>query len=184
MTDASKPRRRKRRRAIGPGQGAAGPIVVDRVPDPFEPGAKREVARRLEILKHWHMRRQIDDAQRDAGEWLRLVHERAQLRSSSTVDFSQPFVDGRRVPEPLTDAMVRARATLALIAGVLGKRDYDLVTRVVCEGVRLEEEARRWPGREPARYIARRVRDALGTLAAWRGAKGRDRVPIRAERLG
>ena len=41
-----------------------------------------------------------------------------------------------------------------------------------------------WGTREPQLYVGRRLRDALLVLADHWGARGRDRAPMRAERIG
>jgi hypothetical protein len=71
---------------------------------------------------------------------------------------------------------MRARRELMIVANVLGKIDYPMTIRVVCEGVKVEDEAPRWPGERPERYVARRVRDALSTLASWRVTSGAIRI--------
>lgn len=178
----SRPRNKPKPIATPGFDGAPGFVIV-KVPDPYEPGATRENLRRSELLVHWHTRRQIDDAQKAAGEWLQRLHARAQLRSPSCIDYSRPLVDGGRLQEPLTDAVMLARRELMLVATTLGMIDYPLTIRVICEGVAIEAEASRWPGERPERYVARRVRDALATLADSHGAKGKERGTIRAERM-
>jgi hypothetical protein len=169
---------------IVPGYDGSPGFAEVKVPDPYERGAVLSVRKRIDILTHWSTRRQIDDAQRVAGEWLQGLHEKAQLRSPSCIDYGKPLVDGGRMQEPLTDHVLRARRELIIVAGVVGTTDYRLLLRVVCEGVSLDQIAEEWGGREPARYIARRVKDALTALAQWRGAQGKERSIIRAELIG
>jgi hypothetical protein len=64
--------------------------------------------------------------------------------------------------------------------------DFPLMSRVVGQGRPSEEEGASgaWGTREPQLYVGRRLRDALLVLAEHWGARGLERVPVRAARAG
>jgi hypothetical protein len=64
--------------------------------------------------------------------------------------------------------------------------DFPLMSRVVGQGRPIEEEGASgaWGTREPQLYVGRRLRDALLVLAEHWGARGLERVPVRAARAG
>ena len=71
-------------------------------------------------------------------------------------------------------------------ASVTGYLSQDLRTNWLLKGRPIEEEGASgaWGTREPQLYIGRRLRDALSILADHWGARGCERAPMRAERVG
>lgn len=184
MSIAAKPRvsAKRRRRAAQPAPLTA----IVSVPDPFEPGAALGVvvSLRLDVLRQWHARKAIDDAQFAAGRWFQGLYERAEIGGAGALRYDKPKVDGGFPVDPLTEKVVQATADLRALHPVLGTIDYPLVCRIVGQGVSLEEQARHtgWNGCDAVRYIAKRVKDALTVLADHRGAVGPQRSAVRSWR--
>jgi hypothetical protein len=159
------------------------PIAVT-VPDPFEPGRRiaATINIRHDVIMHWWARGRIDAAQMTAGRRFQQLWQDAEIGGPAVIDPSKTRVDGGFPVDPLTDAVMLARRELNALAGALGKIDFPLLTRVVGQGLGIEAEAARWGGRHPERYVARRVRDALATLALHWGATGPDKDRGEVER--
>ena len=151
--------------------GGTMPVTV---PDPYDTGRKivATINARHDVITHWWARGRIDAAQMAAGRRFQRLWQRAEIGGPAALDLSKTRVDGGYPFDPLTDAVVVARRELDTLAGALGKIDFPLLTRVVGQGLGLASEAPRWGGRDAERYIARRVRDALATLAVHWGATG------------
>ncbi len=161
---------------------ASGRRMPITVPDPFDPGHKIAVTinARHDVITHWWARGKIDAAQMTAGRRFQRLWQKAEIGGPAAIDLSKTRVDGGFPVDPLTDAVVAGRRELDALAGALGKIDFPLLTRIVGQGLSLEAEAPRWGGRDPERYIARRVRDALATLASYWGATGPEKGRVRA----
>lgn len=119
-----------------------------------------------DVLARWYARGQIDDAQLAAGRWLRRTSEAA-----GRLDMAVPALGPSHGGDPDAAFLRRAKRleageSLRSARAILGEADYLLLWRIVVLGVRIEEEACRWPGREPALYVGRRVRDGLTLLAS------------------
>ncbi|TVR07417.1 MAG: hypothetical protein EA385_12890 [Salinarimonadaceae bacterium] len=188
MTD-TRPRRRKQKLKLQP-KSAAGyegmfEVGVADVDDPYEPGKSLRVAVnvRHDPLIHWKSRGQIDEAEYHAGRRFQRIHARAEIGGPAALDYSKPLVDGGYPQDPLTDRVVQANAEMLALRAVLGQADFLLVIRVICLGNTIDQEAAAWGGRDPSRYVARRVRDALGALALHWGATGREKSRVRAAHL-
>jgi hypothetical protein len=151
------------------------------VPDPYDPERRITITinARHDVITHWWTRGKIDAAQMAAGRRFQRLWQKAEIGGPAAIDLSKSKVDGGFPVDPLTDAVAAARRELSTLAGALGKIDFPLLTRIVGEGLSLEAEASRWGGRDPERYIARRVRDALATLALHWGTTGPERRRVR-----
>lgn len=135
------------------------------VDDPYEPGARLEavVNLRESPLDRWRARDEIDGAQYAAGERFRSAWERAGIGGAKAFDWTKEFVDGGRLHEPLTDVTRRAAKRLGQAQRELGPYSYRLVVSMIGERRFPSDIA---PGDErEAKYISRRVRDALAELA-------------------
>lgn len=182
-TPALRPKARSARSAKAP---AGPPTAIALVDDPFEPGKKLGVvvSLRHDVLRQWHSRQAIDDAQFAAGRWFQGLFERAEIGGAGAIQYDKPKVDGGYPVDPLSEKVMRARQDLNRIAAALGAIDYPLVCRVIGEGAAIDLEARSgaWGEDRPERYIARRVRQALTVLAGSRGAEGPATARIRGWR--
>ena len=148
---------------------------VRKVDDPYEPGAKRDVIVNLrhDVLLGWHARKSIDDAEFSAGRWFQAIFDRAQIGTLGAIRYDKPKVDGGYPVDPMTEKVLQAQDDLSEIAAVLGIIDYPLMCRIVGQGVTPEIEAKsgHWGSDRPERYVRRRVRDALKTLAEKRASR-------------
>jgi hypothetical protein len=160
---------------------ATGRMTRVTVPDPYDTGRRVTIAinARHDVITHWWARGKIDAAQMAAGRRFQRLWQKAEIGGPAAIDLSKSKVDGGFPVDPLTDAVAAARRELDTLAGALGKIDFPLLTRIVGQGLGLETEASRWGGRDPGRYIARRVRDALATLALHWGTTGPERRRVR-----
>ncbi len=156
-----------------------GALVVD---DPYAKGEKVKALANIrhDVLIHWKSRKQIDEAQFIAGLKLQNIWYQSGIGMPSSIRYDRDRVDVSASAEPLADRVVAACDELRKVAAFLGQTDYRLATRILCEGRRIEDEAREIGGREPQLYVARRVRDALGYLAEHWGATGKSKAPMRA----
>lgn len=151
------------------------------VEDPYD-GTRLTVTvnRRESPLNRWHDRGDIDGAQLAAGERFRAAWEQAGIGGARAFDYTREYVDGGRLHEPLTDAVRRAAKRLGEAQRTLGPYSYALVVAMIGERRFASDMA---PGDErEAKYISRRVRDALTELAhVWgmvTGPQGRPRRGI------
>lgn len=149
-----------------------------RVPDPYEPGKTLavQINVRHDVLTHWRSRRSIDDAQFAAGRHLQSIWQRAGIGAPGAIQYDKPIVDGAIPGDTFTEKMIGANRELAEIARELGKIDYTLVRRIVCEGASIRHFASNKAERE---YLSKRVREALGILACYWGATGKNHTRIR-----
>lgn len=175
--------RKKRRRIVQPAAGyegrfEQGVLIVD---DPYDKARKvtAQANIRHDLLIHWRARRAIDDAQYIAGQRLQGLWYRARIGAPSAIQYDKDKVDVSAPTDPIADRIIAAANELREIAGYLGKADYKLVTALVCDGQQISDFAARKVERE---YVARRVRDALGYLAAHWGAVGLACCRIRVDR--
>jgi hypothetical protein len=154
---------------------ATGRRIPVTVPDPYEAGHKiaATINARHDVITHWWARGKIDAAQMAVGRRFQRLWQKAEIGGPAAIDLSKTRVDGGFPVDPLTDAVVSARRELNALAGALGKIDFPLLTRIVGQGLSVETEALRWGGRDPERYVARRVRDTLAALALHWSASGR-----------
>jgi hypothetical protein len=157
------------------------PVVVD---DPFSNrGEKIEVMRSLrdDPLAGMFSRAQIDDAQYRAGRQWQSFHEQSAIGALGAIDPTKEAVDGGRMRDVLTDKQAKAIMELRRIEPVLGMEGAALVRDVL--GARMSiavAAARRGCMSEAeAKYIGRRFRESLETLAVHWGFAGKPLPPDR-----
>lgn len=141
------------------------PIEVD---DPMELGGKLMVMRstRNDPLAALHARRQIDEAQYQGGRAFQGDFETAE-RGPQAIDPSKEFVDGGRLPEPITEAQRKAVKRLAACHRDLGLDGSSLVNDVLIHGRTLEQVCRQrhLRGEVWEKYFGKRLRECLNRLA-------------------
>lgn len=148
-----------------------GSIEVD---DPMglEPGDKISVFRstRDDPLARLHDRRQIDEAQYHGGRAFQKDFEEAE-RGPQAIDPSKEFVDGGRLPEPITEGQRRAVLRLNRCERLLGADGSALTHDVLIRGRTTEQvaESRGLKGERWQRYFGMRLRECLNTLAVVYG---------------
>lgn len=141
------------------------PIEVD---DPMEPGGRLMLMRsfRDDPLARLHDRKQIDEAQYQGGRAFQHDFETAE-RGPQAIDPSKEFVDGGRLPEPITEAQRSAVKRLAACHRDLGLDGSSLVNDVLIHGRTLNEVCmqRRLRGEVWEKYFGKRLRECLNRLA-------------------
>lgn len=142
----------KRRTQIHkPGPGYEGRMVISaaNVEDPFEPTKKVEVARNIAApIDTMTARREITHVQRSACDWFRRLYDNASIGGARAIDYSREYVDGGRVAQPLSEAVLQAGRdlkTLMAWQGV-GPNGYILLVRIIGEERGVVEIAKTWPG--------------------------------------
>jgi hypothetical protein len=154
--------------------------VVVKVDSPLTRGDKDAAVRSLrgDSLAALRSRDQIDEAEFLAGrKWQRLL-EQAQIGDIRAIDPTKEAVDGGRFPEPITDEQIKAFRELKAADKALGLEGGALVRDIL--GSRLSvtiAAARRGMSREAEiKYIGRRFRECLDTLANLWGLATRERT--------
>lgn len=152
-------------------------IAPATVENPYQKGEFEPVVRNIResTLATMHSRRQIDDAQKQAGDWLRAQWERMRM-GSGAIDPSYEPVDTSGHADPIPDRFLMAahklqRARIAVSAEV-GWRGWFLIECICCEGCSIAEAAgRRYggPSRDQAAHTGRLFREALDVLAGHLG---------------
>jgi hypothetical protein len=135
--------------------------------DPF--GDRVVVLRSLrdDPLAGMFARRQIDQAQYDAGrEWQRLT-EQTEVGNIRAIDTTKEAVDGGRFPEPLSDNAARAFKELNRAHGLLGMIGENIVREILGSRLSIMEMAQRrgYTTRTEIEFMGKRFREALDTLA-------------------
>lgn len=110
-------------------------VMQDIVDDPYERGAKIVVWRstRDDILKEMLARKEIDQAQYDAGRKYERYAEQADIGNVQAVDPGKESVDGGKGYEGLTDAQIDAVRQLSEAARVLGAKGEQIVRAILID---------------------------------------------------
>lgn len=166
---------RKRKKAKVTLAGNTGPVEID---NPFyAPGSPRHVPRRIHAVRslrddplaRLHDRRQISDSEFRAGRDFQKLLEHAELGRMRTNDPSREPVDGGiGVSDGLNDREIRAFRQLASLWPILGKDGSAILRAFLGERQFLAAiaGARGLDADQPTlRYLGRRVRECLATLA-------------------
>lgn len=168
------------------------PVLGTRsVDDPLalEPGRKLTAIVNLSEhpLEMMLARRRLSPAQYEAGVRFRFLYEKASIGPGRGVDLSRIRVDGGRMGDPLTDAVIHAHRELARIMPMLGKRGSAIVVAVCGLGKGVSDLAAHYDGYDSVKqniaFITLRLKEALDVLAeeVW-GARGPDRARIVGKR--
>ena len=119
--------------------------------------------RRHDLLAHWVDRGMINPVQFTAGRRFEVLYGRADMDGHVAIDLCRPKVDGKRTPHAVADDVVFARGELLALRPILGAFDFALICRVLGAGRDLAEAE---SSDHQRRYLAHRLRDALGMMAA------------------
>lgn len=138
-------------------------------PQAEKPSPRITVLRQLrgDPLARLHTRRQIDEAQYNAGRAFQRDWETAE-RGVRGIDPTREHVDGRAPPAAVTDKTLRARERLVALERVLGRTMHSVTRAVLVDGMTMETTAARLFNREgetAAKYCGQLFRDALDVLA-------------------
>lgn len=155
-------------------------LARDLVDDPLERGAKRQILRsvRDDPLAGMYSRSQIDDAQFRAGRMWQGCYESASIGSIQAIDPTKEAVDGGRMRDMLTDRQSRAMAELRGADRALGLEGAALIRDVLgVERLAISAAAakRGCTSQAEVKYIGRRFRESLETLAVHWGFAARKR---------
>lgn len=177
----------KLRSKVKPGHATVkGERTVD---NPFRAGEK--ITATVNLAEHplemMLARRRLTQAQYEAGIRFRAIYEHAMIGPGRGIDPGKIKVDGGKLGDPLSDAVLHAHGELKRLARDLGQVGERIVSSVCGHGLTISELAKRWPSPDAERarmdYLTIRLREALDLLAeeVW-GAKGPDRGRIIADR--
>lgn len=138
------------------------------VDDPYEIGGKIVTLRsvRNDPLAGLHSRGFIDEAQYQGGRAFQQDFETAE-RGPQAIDPSKEFVDGGRIPEPITEQQQRAVVRLNAAERQLGQNGAGLVHSVLIGRMTIDQvcAARGLTSQRDNDFIGKRVRECLDTLA-------------------
>lgn len=154
--------------------------VVDaiQVKDPF--GDQVVVTRQLrdDPLGRLHSRRQIDDAQYQAGRAYQQDWETAE-RGPRAIDPTREAVDGGQLAEPITESQRKSAKRLNHALAELGADGASITHDVLVSGMTMAQVATRrgWKGKTWEEYFGRRFRECLDSLAVVYGYAQRRRRP-------
>lgn len=146
------------------------PVVVD---DPYEPGGKIAVVRSIrdDILAAMHARKEIDQAEFDAGRKYQFYAELAEIGNVQAMDPAKDKVDGGQIgTSDMTNAQVNAVRALLAARDALTPDGEHLVRRILVERASFTKIAGSERG---ATRLKERFFYALEILAALWGCTNR-----------
>lgn len=139
------------------------------VPDPDGSGDRLCMTAmvRDDPLARLHQRRQIDEAQFNAGRLMQGYYERAEIGALKAMDTTKEPVDGGRMGETLTEAVRHAVQQIIRLEKALGMEGAALARDVLGRGMFINQVAniRGVGGKTGQEYLGRRFRECLETLA-------------------
>jgi hypothetical protein len=111
------------------------------VADPYSPGDKIAVVRSIrdDILAEMLARKEIDQAQFDAGRLYEKYAEMAEIGNIRAIDPAREAVDGGRGYEGITDRQIDAVRQLAEAARVLGAKGEAVVRTTLIDRRRFNQ---------------------------------------------
>jgi hypothetical protein len=146
-------------------------VAAIEVDDPLalEPGEKIVTLRsiRNDPLGRLHSHRQIDEAQYQGGRAFQNDWEKAE-RGPRAVDATREYVDGGRMPEPITEGQRKAVLRLTRANRELGADRAALVHEVLVLGTTTEQVGQRSRTAYPA--LERLFRTAIARMPRPAGA--------------
>jgi len=176
-----------------PGPGYEGRMVISaaNVPDPYEPTKNVAVARNIAApIDTMSARREINHVQRAACDWFRRLYDSASIGGARAIDYGREYVDGGRVAQPLSEAVLQAGRDLKMLMAWegVGSNGYILLVRIIGEERGVVELAKTWPGSGDQKrregYVKGRFLEAVDAIVRERDmvAKGLGRAAIVADR--
>jgi hypothetical protein len=195
---AAKARRRRRKgKPFNPVQGDAqkahirksqdllrnAQVVPAEVDDPYaiHPGDKIVVLRsiRNDPLADMMAKSQIDQCDYVAGRHWQAAYENAEIGGVRAIDPGKEAVDGGRPAEVMTDVQRRGMQDIRAAREALGFEGNVLITDVLGHGLSLKQITIKHAGtfsEAEYKYVRRRFRECLATLAQRFGYANSDRV--------
>lgn len=142
-------------------------VATLKVVDPF--GDQAEVLQNLrdDPLAGMLARRQIDQAQFEAGRIWQRYMEDTEVGNIRAIDPTKEAVDGGRMPEPLSDSAARAFKELARAHALLGMIGESIVRDILGSRLTIQQAGQRrgYSTKAEQEYMGRRFREALDQLA-------------------
>lgn len=125
---------------------------------------------RNDPLARLHAHHQINEAQYQGGRAFQEDFETAE-RGPQAIDPSKEYVDGGRMPEPITEAQRKAVVSLNRAGRILGQEGSGLIHGVLIAGKTLDWicREREMSGERERRYLARRLQECLNSLSVFYG---------------
>lgn len=129
--------------------------------------------RRHDILASWLAHRQITPRQAEAGRRFRDLFDVSGIEGHAVIDPTGPMVTMAERSRGVASARLMAQSELQALRPILGAFDFALVSRVIGAGQDIAGHV--LPGGKvdgnaatdaEKRYLAHRIRDALGLMAA------------------
>lgn len=115
----------------------------------------------VDILEHWRAQGAISPDQFAAGRHFVRLYDSA-IGGRAAIDPERIRVDGGLGQGAAAERILLARTELAQLGAVVGQIDFTLLCRILGLGRDLKADT---PDPGERKYLARRVRDALGTIA-------------------
>jgi hypothetical protein len=173
----------KLRSRVKPGHA---PVKGERAVDnPYRAGEK--ITATVNLAEHplemMLARRRLTQAQYEAGIRFRAIYEHAMIGPGRGIDPGKIKVDGGKMGDPLSDAVLHAHFELKRLSYEVGEIGMTMLVAICGRGETVTELAKRWPCSEAERqviaYVGLRLREVLDLLAeqVW-GAKGPERGRI------
>ncbi len=145
---------KEQRKAISRGEVGTlkSDIRVHRVPNPFyspdhsgeswnPPKIKAYVNIKESAVGTLYSRGHINDAQWAAAGRFRQYWERSGAKGTVAIDYGRAQVDGGKSIDPLPDSMIDAVQRLNECKPVLGRKVFDLMIKVVGQGMEIKDLA-------------------------------------------
>lgn len=158
-----------RRSTDAPTSASVGAIEVD---DPYEAGSKIVTLRNLrdDPLGRLHDRKQIDDAQFQAGRRFQADWEKAE-KGPRAIDPGKEAVDGGCMPDPIDEGQTKALVRINGVFRKLGADGSAIVNDILVHGMTMERVANRrdLAGKTWLEYFGRRFRECLDCMAEYYG---------------
>lgn len=156
-------------------------VEVSQVPNPYHnPAHKVSRSNPLKVsalvnikesaVGTLYARGHINDAQWAAAGRFRMLWERSGAKGAIAIDYSRVQVDGGKAIDPLPDLVVEATHHLNNCLPVLGKRTFDIMIKVVGQGMEIADIAK--TQREKTTF-SDYIKDGLQELAVHWGYKTR-----------
>lgn len=159
--------------SLRPGYEDRMEIVPAEVENPYDKGKFETVVRNIResSLSTMFARKQIDEAQLRAGEWVRSKIEKSRM-SSGAIDPSYEPVDTSGHADPIPDRVIMASQAIAKARIHVGAVSWPLIELVCGQGHTINEAANRRYGlatEAQVKYTGRLLRETLDVLAAYLG---------------
>lgn len=166
---------------LRPGFEGKREVVPSEVENPYDKGKFETVVRNIResSLATMYARKQIDEAQLRAGEWIRAKIEKTRM-SSGAIDPSYEPVDTSGHADPIPDRVIMASRAVADIRTHLGEVAWPVIHLVCGEGATVAEAAHRRFGlatEAQQKFVGQLLRASLDEAAVYLGyAQKRSKV--------